>query len=225
MGAAVSCLQEQSEASKFEIFKELRLMYEREYLSTILICKNKDEKDACEALKSKLETLILDMARERKWCNSLVDKTFPNSKCVGDVVRVDLESGQSKEGVVIGVIGSRYASVDTGDGIEDYPMNQLVVLKSISEFEIGDYVRVRPEGMSLFFTGNVSAVNLDGTFDVCMEGEDDDYEVNVTTDRIHKVESHRRRTTTATLQRQHWEDLAQVFMQSTTINELPKTLT
>jgi hypothetical protein len=37
---------------------------------------------------------------------------------------------------------------------------------------VGDKVEVRPPGSCLYFVGFVRAINMDGTVDVLMEGED-----------------------------------------------------
>lgn len=137
---------------------------------------------------------------------------------MGDIVSVNLPSGESKEGLVIEVIGRGRVRVDCGDQVHLVSVLDCSILKGATELEVGDRVEMQPQGSFLYFTGHILNINKvifvsvvmklnetwhvhlqDGTYDVVMEAEpgeageavDADIETNVPRDNIRKLSSNR----------------------------------
>lgn len=108
---------------------------------------------------------------------------------VGDVVKV-FDDGFYSEGVIVDRIANQgLVKVDLGDSSSLFKESECALVVAATDFEVGDKVEVRPEGTALFFTGHIININhIDGTFDVTMDGDnDDDIEYGVTPANIRKV--------------------------------------
>lgn len=112
---------------------------------------------------------------------------------IGDVVKVK-DNGFMVEGVITDKHGENCLVVDLGDDLIEVPVSDCILVLSAIDFEVGDTVEMKPEGMSIYFMGVVSSVNnIDKTCDIMLESEDDsgDIEYNVPYENIRKRMSSR----------------------------------
>jgi len=108
---------------------------------------------------------------------------------VGDVVKV-FDDGFYCEGVVVDKVASKgLVKIDFGDSSSLFKESDCALVVAAVDFEVGDKVEVRPDGTALFFTGHIINVNhMDGTFDVHMDGDDDnDIEYGVAPANMRKI--------------------------------------
>jgi hypothetical protein len=113
---------------------------------------------------------------------------------VGDFVKVTHADGTAGEGIILEVQDLDTVVVDFGaEGIvkQCLAANCELIVQS-DTLEVGDQVQVQPVGSAMYFVGRVSVINLDGTYDVVMEGDDpDDIERSVPESNIRKLMSRR----------------------------------
>jgi hypothetical protein len=101
------------------------------------------------------------------------------------------------EGVIIEVNSEGdKVTVDFGEITEEFHGFDCKLIKSPLDFEIGDHVKISPEGGHLLFNGIVININNDSTLDIKMEGDDesseDDIEYNVNKYNCQKIWSNRK---------------------------------
>eukprot|EP01038_Epipyxis_sp_PR26KG_P012072 gene12072-16153_t len=111
---------------------------------------------------------------------------------VGDVISIYSNTRGDIEGLVIERLENNVLSVDFGEGAKRVSSEKCKLVLKYSEYEVGDLVELRPDGFSLYFSGNVVSVNSDNTLDVQMEGDDeDDIERCVEKANVRKIMSKR----------------------------------
>eukprot|EP01041_Mallomonas_annulata_P000166 gene166-285_t len=211
MGAAASIINDMSPEKQFELFKRVRQMYDEEFSLKPqghhgLHGNNKNSEDFL-LWKQKIEGMILDLSlcmsprsagpisptSNDPFIESLRYKDCKDQLSIGDIVRAKDGDGWTPEGLIVEIIGGRQVQVDFGDVIMEYPIETCSLVLSGIEFELNDHVQVKPEGMSLYFSGIVIAIHdEEGTLDVQMDGDDpDDVEFNIPKDRVVKLRSAR----------------------------------
>ena len=113
---------------------------------------------------------------------------------VGDFVKINNSDGTISEGLLMEVLDDQTVIVDIGsEGIikQVLAADCELIVKS-DELEVGDQVQVQPNGSAMYFVGKISQINIDGTYDIVMEGDDpDDIESNVKIEHIRKLMSRR----------------------------------
>lgn len=198
MGTAVSILQDQSPEKQFEIFKKLRQVYESEYISFMNGSQLKSQTEMEEFLvwKGKVESLLLapidtipskfveDYENVALGISSKLERLN-----LGDIVKV--RDGELMfEGMIVEIIGGRLVRVDFGDDVEEFPIDKCSLVLRAIDYEIDDHVQIKPEGSALYFTGRVITINIDGTINVRMDGDDaDDIEYNIPIENCIKIKS------------------------------------
>jgi hypothetical protein len=110
---------------------------------------------------------------------------------IGDVVKAKL-GFMMFEGVVVGIADPATLEVDFGDEVEPVPRVDCSLVISGLEFEVGDLVSACPIGGFLYFNGVIVNINLNGTFDVQFDGDDEeDIERNIRPENIRKLRTGR----------------------------------
>ena len=116
---------------------------------------------------------------------------------LGDIVIAPKSDHIIGEGVVVNIeyyIGKNknYLAVDFGDEVREIPIDEIKLIKTGLEIEVGDVVNAFPNNSCLSFVGRVININDNGTYNVLFDGEDeDDVENNISLDRIRKLKTGR----------------------------------
>jgi len=245
MGSSISVVHEMTPEKQFEVYKQVRKIYDESYIQRMSQLETNDhrtpeENEEFQEWKDKIENILLNFAelsfdtskystmndskdsnhnghvpfhriptvyRHRQPSNDCLVNFSPelSSFQVHDIVKVRDNSLIMFEGVIVDMIGSRIAKVDFGDDIGEFPVENLSLVMHGTDYEVGDHVQVRPEGMSLFFTGVVMVLNHDGTLDVKMDGDETDIEYDVSPENCIKLKTGR------ILVQDRWRNLRTVF--------------
>uniref|UniRef100_A0A7S2US35 Uncharacterized protein n=1 Tax=Fibrocapsa japonica TaxID=94617 RepID=A0A7S2US35_9STRA len=123
----------------------------------------------------------------------MVNYHNPKSFCVGDIIRAKIPGMGALmfEGVVMEINDADGTLEVEFDGdMETVNQSTCQRVLSWNTLEVGDVVQARPEGMRQMFTAIILRCNVDGTYKIIYEG-DDEIEDGVTEDRIRKTASGR----------------------------------
>jgi len=194
MGASSSALKDLPPDKQFQLFKKLK----KNYPDDAAVNKTLTDYENYLLWKGRLELLVTGESPTPTLDDLKSDYTRcvynTNTLNIGDVVRAkDVDGQLTPEGLIMEIFGGSIAQIDFGDAIVQYPLESCTLVLSGLDFEVNDHVQVKPEGMSLYFTGVVIALHDDSqTMDIQMAGDDpDDIEYNVPRDRVVKLNSGR----------------------------------
>jgi hypothetical protein len=124
----------------------------------------------------------------------------PPAFYIGDIVKAKVD-GMMFEGVVVENGGEEETvEVDFGDDVETVKIEDCAMVMSGLDFEVGDFVQARTTDSVMYCHGKVLNINLDGTFDIIFDGDDEeDVERNIPHEYVRK---HR---TGRSLARKRWQ--------------------
>lgn len=194
MGAGGS-FHEASEEKQQEIIREFKGVYENEYIP-----KLKSGQITKENGYLVFKRLIDDYygsttpSTAKTATEMILPQVFQPCESefmIGDVVKAKVDN-MMFEGVVVGYADNSKLEIDFGDDVEEVLSSDCSLVLSGIDFEVGDQVACCPNGGTLWFNGVIVEIHRDGTFDIKMDGEDeDDYERGVTIERIRKIRTGR----------------------------------
>jgi hypothetical protein len=153
------------------------------------------ERQAFVSIRAKFQDLVLNAEKQVTTIftenvsgkNNLGGKNYQFQ--VGDVARV-YEQDMFREGVVVETLGANsFLRVDFGQYSNVYNVSKCVLVVKCDEYEVGDKVEIKEEGMALYFVGEVIRVSGNGmTVDVLMSGDDNnDVEHDVPKKNVRKL--------------------------------------
>lgn len=158
-----------------------------------------NEEDGFQVFKERLEHLLPSSkggSPSPRRSSIAKIKNVKNVFMVGDVVKART-NGMLFEGVVVGYTPNPHIiEIDFGDEIEEIDIDDCALVMNGLDYEVGDKVNACPPGAALFFVGTIVNINPDGTFDVLMDGDDEeDVERNIPADKIRKLRTGRQLVT------------------------------
>jgi hypothetical protein len=193
MGAGSSFL-DLPEERREEIFKEMKDIYETDYLSQVSSGKIK-EGEGYSIFREKLEKLLDSKnLNQEAFFKDEPDIFHSSPFSLGDIVKAR-DGGLMFEGVVVNFTNGM-VEVDFGDAIEPFTPENCSLVKSGLEFEVGDKVQFQPKNMALHFCAEIIAIDEETLLaDLRIDGDDpDDIEYGVEFGQMVKIKTGRELT-------------------------------